>query len=75
MKKINKLVLNKAKVMTAPEMKNITGGGYWICCRGTVDNDGDGHVDPGCHNGYFYADTCNSAENANICGGWFYTCA
>ena len=29
MKKLNKLVLNKAKIMSAPQMKNITGGyGY-----------------------------------------------
>ncbi len=26
MKKLNKLVLNKAKIMSAPQMKNITGG-------------------------------------------------
>ncbi len=26
MKKLNKIVLNKAKEMTAPQMKNITGG-------------------------------------------------
>ncbi len=26
MKKLNKLVLNKAKVMTAPQMKHISGG-------------------------------------------------
>ncbi len=29
MKKLNKLVLNNAKIMSAPQMKNITGGYDW----------------------------------------------
>ncbi len=72
MKKLNKLVLNKAKVMTAPEMKHISGGLVKVCCRGIVDQDGDGIVDPGCHNGEFWADSCDGHRQR--CGGYFYTC-
>ena len=77
MKKLNKLVLNKAKIMTVPEMKHITGGyngdsrdtcqangGKWICCRAWNHE--------GCEKEHC-AKTCED----NQCGVMsdFYTCA
>jgi hypothetical protein len=69
MKKLNKLVLKNAKIMTAPQMKHIAGGynesgKKHICCR---------YEDkPGCHT-EFYDDTCDG--HAERCGGRFYTCS
>ncbi len=65
MKKLNKLVLNKSKIMSPQQMKHIKGG-YWICCRGTNDYDDDGIIDPGCPNGSFFADSCSGHGEA--CG-------
>ncbi len=36
MKKLNKMVLGKAKIMTAPQMKHISGGGWEGECDGVV---------------------------------------
>ena len=54
MKKLNKIVLDKAKEMTPPEMKNITGGGdgppcwgaYLCTCHYWIGNQS--YVDYGC---------------------------
>ena len=71
MKKLNKIVLDKATIMTVPEMKHITGGSYGdggSCCFENFDQEGPcvscGWSKSVAENsvvGHWCCDSCNSA--------------
>ncbi len=68
MKKLNKLVLNKAKVMSAPQMEHITGGRGGAtqeecCCLLWEIGSQDDGVDSGSIYGWMYG-------WQNYCGGF-----